>query len=77
MHLVVVVSGSVRICVKGGRGGGRGREKNNDTEGGKVGGNGRGKGHTLRLKPERRKMRETPMVFTVNSGLSGPPMRPN
>jgi len=31
----------------------------------------------LRLKPERRKMRETPMVFTVNSGLSGPPMRPN
>ena len=26
------------MCVKGGRGGGRGRERDNDTEGGKVGG---------------------------------------
>lgn len=43
----------------------------------KAAGNEGEKGRTLRLKPERRKMRETPMVLTVHSGFKGPPMRPN
>jgi len=39
-------------------------------------GKGGGEGRTLRLRPERRKMSETPMVLIVNSGFNGPLMRP-